>query len=503
MKVSTRIVSGFGVLLLVAVGTLGYQVYVIYQMQAVNQTLSDLNFSAARLIQQMEHSRADVKDLGSKYFVLQGDEVYEEEVEKLKAELSTDIVLLRAKAHTSREHESIDYLSKLWTDFWTLWDVEKTKINVEKTKINLESDEVPDMPATLMDSLEEIRIQTDSALLAVLASIQEQVNDAAISGARARKISFTAGGASLLIALIVAIYLVRAIADPLRQVTQGTRRISKGQFWHRLPADSRDEFGELARDFNAMAQRLSELDQMKKDFVSHVSHELKAPLASMRQVFLLLLQEIAGPLNEQQRKLLRLSSISAERLTSMVGNLLDVSRLEAGNMEYDIHAFDVAPLVHSVAEEFEVQAQEKGIKLQVEADQPAWAQCDRDRIVQVIGNLFENALKFAPGGTPIIARVRTEDRKVLVSLIDSGTGVANEHKTRIFEKFHQVKRGKKISGQGVGLGLAICKTIIDAHNGNIWVEDNPGGGSIFSFALLAAVPTASTAADSVVAGQTR
>jgi two-component system sensor histidine kinase GlrK len=497
MRVSTRIVSGFGVLLLVAVGTLGYQVYVIYQMQAVNQTLSDLNFSAARLIQQMEHSRADVKDLGSKYFVLHGDEVYEKEVEKLKAELSTDIVLLRAKAHTSREQESIDYLSKLWTDFWTLWDVEKTKINPE-------SDEVQDMPATLRDSLEDIRIQTDSALLAVLASIQKQVNDAAASGARARKISFTAGGASLLIALIVALYLVRAIADPLRQVTQGTRRISKGQFWHRLPADSRDEFGELARDFNAMAQRLSELDQMKKDFVSHVSHELKAPLASMRQVFLLLLQEIAGPLNEQQRKLLRLSSISAERLTSMVGNLLDVSRLEAGTMEYDIHACDVAPLVRSVAEEFEVQAQEKGIKLQVEVDQPAWAQCDRDRIVQVIGNLFENALKFAPGSTPIIVRVqRTEDRKVLVSVIDSGTGVADEHKTRIFEKFHQVKRGKKISGQGVGLGLAICKTIVEAHNGNIWVEDNPGGGSIFSFALLGAVPTASTATDSVAAGQTR
>src|SRR5262245_49404804 len=176
-----------------------------------------------------------------------------------------------------------------------------------------------------------------------MTSIEDTVKKAAGSGDQARRFSFTAGGASLLIALIVAVYLVRGIADPLRQVTQGTRRISKGQFWHRLPADSRDEFGELARDFNAMAQRLSELDQMKKDFVSHVSHELKAPLASMRQVFLLLLQEIAGPLNEQQKKLLRLSSVSAERLTSMVGNLLDVSRLEAGTMEYDIHPFDVTP----------------------------------------------------------------------------------------------------------------------------------------------------------------
>jgi len=497
MKVSTRIVSGFGVLLLVAVSALSYQVWVIYQMQSVNKNLSNLNIGAARSIQQMERWRADVSNLGSKYFLFHGDAVYAKEVEQLRTDLSADIVLLRAKAQTTKEHESIDYLAKLWKDFWAVWDVEAAKVNPD-------SEEVQDLPPALRELLDDIQFQTDNTLLAVLASIQEQVSQAAARSDRARMISFTAGGASLVIAVLVGIYLVRAIADPLRQVTQGTRRISKGQFWHRLPADSGDEFGELARDFNAMAQRLSELDQMKKDFVSHVSHELKAPLASMRQVFLLLLQEIAGPLNEQQRKLLRLSSVSAERLTSMVANLLDVSRLEAGTMEYDIHPCDVAPLVRSVAEEFEVQAQEKGIKLQVEADQPVWVQCDRDRIVQVIGNLFENALKFAPGGTAITAQIkRAEDGKVLVSVTDSGTGVADEHKTRIFEKFHQVKRGKKISGQGVGLGLAICKTIVEAHNGNIWVEDNPGGGSIFSFALLGAVPAPSTAADSVAAGQTR
>ena len=110
----------------------------------------------------MEHSRADVENLGSKYFVFHGDVVYEKEVEKLKADLSTDVVLLRAKANTSRERESIDYLSRLWTDFWTLWDIEKTKINPE-------SDEVQDLPVALKESLDDIEIQTDSALLAVLA----------------------------------------------------------------------------------------------------------------------------------------------------------------------------------------------------------------------------------------------------------------------------------------------------------------------------------------------
>jgi len=303
----------------------------------------------------------------------------------------------------------------------------------------------------------------------------------------------------------VAVILVRAIADPLRQLTHGTRRISKGQFWHRLPVDGGDEFADLARDFNAMAQRLSELDQMKKDFVSHVSHELKAPLASMRQVFLLLLQEIAGTLNDQQRRLLRLSNNSAERLAAMVGNLLDVSRMEAGSMEYEIHPIDLAALAQTVAEEFEVQAREKNIQLAVDSTSDASADCDRDRIVQVLGNLFENALKFAPEGSAIAARIQhNEDGKLLVSVTDSGPGVPDEHKTRIFEKFHQVKKGKKIAGQGVGLGLAICKTIIEAHQGSIWVEDNPTGGSVFSFTLSAHDSSRAESNDSIsVAGQSR
>jgi signal transduction histidine kinase len=129
-------------------------------------------------------------------------------------------------------------------------------------------------------------------------------------------------------------------------------------------------------------------------------------------------------------------------------------------------------------------------------------ECDRDRMVQVIGNLFENALKFSPANSEILARVNhvserpkhlgmqsgssSENGYVLLTVTDSGPGVPDFHKTRVFEKFHQVKQGGKIAGQGVGLGLAICKTIMDAHAGAIWVEDNPNGGSVFCLSLQAA-----------------
>ena len=116
-----------------------------------------------------------------------------------------------------------------------------------------------------------------------------------------------------------------------------------------------------------MSERLGELDQMKKDFVSHVSHELKAPLASIRQILHILLQEVPGTVNDQQRDLLRLSYNSAERLSAMVGNLLDVSRMEAGTMEYEIAVHDLNPIIKAVAEEFEVQARNKHIRMRLES----------------------------------------------------------------------------------------------------------------------------------------
>src|SRR5262249_32207285 len=149
--------------------------------------------------------------------------------------------------------------------------------------------------------------------------------------------------------------------------------------------------------FNAMSQRLGELDQMKRDFVSHVSHELKAPLASIRQMAHLLLEQIPGSLNDQQQRLLRLSYNSAERLAAMVGNLLDVSRLEAGSMEYTMTPMDLLSLVKTVAEEFEVQSNERQIPIRIEtcSSDGLVVACDRDRMTQVIGNLFDNALKFS------------------------------------------------------------------------------------------------------------
>jgi signal transduction histidine kinase len=252
---------------------------------------------------------------------------------------------------------------------------------------------------------------------------------------------------------------------------------------------------------------LNELDALKKDFVSHVSHELKSPLASMREILQLMLEQIPGPLTDKQKRLLELNLQSEYRLTAMIRNLLDLSRIEAGVMEYEIKRQDLIPLVQNALAEIEVQAGEKQIQIKTTfQEEPLPVACDAASIIQVVVNLVGNAVKFSPKrgmvqlsveatqkipeGVPRYWRTRVMnlgEEKVYgcITVADCGPGIPDAEKERVFERFHQVKQDKKTPGQGVGLGLAISHTIIEAHRGAIWVEDNPGGGSRF-FLLLPA-----------------
>jgi len=290
-------------------------------------------------------------------------------------------------------------------------------------------------------------------------------------------------------------------------LTEGTRAVAEGKFFYQLDSSGRDELAQLAADFNIMTRRLSELDKLKKDFVSHVSHELKTPIASMQETIRLLLDEIAGPVNPQQRRFLELNLQSASRLSALIRNLLDVSRMDAGVMHYELKKHDLVGLVETAIAEFEAPLRERAFRLETQMpEQPVMIHCDGDRMIQVVGNLIGNAIKFAPRGSTLrvflthasepprgapaswlekTAPGHKGDGFAVLRISDQGPGIPDAEKEKIFEKFHQVSQAKVSSGTGAGLGLAIARTIIEAHGGAIWVEDGPGGGSDFYVTLTA------------------
>lgn len=256
----------------------------------------------------------------------------------------------------------------------------------------------------------------------------------------------------------------------------------------------------LRQETRRMNDRLVEIEKMKKNFISHVSHELKAPLASMQETTHLILEQIPGPLTEKQQRLLELNLQSGKRLAQMIGNILDLSRLEAGIVEYEMQMSDIAELMHSVVIELTAHAREKSLRLLTDIQhEPLMVECDPNRIVQLFTNLLENALRFSPKGGSVGVHVRSvgqlprmpesavarvpstgkENGFALIGISDSGPGIEDANKQEIFHTFHQMKHGKKSLGESLGLGLAISRALVEAHHGTIWVEDNPSGGAIF------------------------
>jgi two-component system sensor histidine kinase GlrK len=208
----------------------------------------------------------------------------------------------------------------------------------------------------------------------------------------------------------------------------------------------------------------------------------------------LLLDQLPGPLTEKQKRLLGLNLQSARRLSEMIFNLLDISRMEAGALRYEMKVHDLPELVRTAVAEIEAKAgeQRQSIRLNVPPSLPL--ECDHDRILQVLVNLLDNAIKFSPSGAtievsagpiseivdgmPSFARASYQDY-TMIAVADRGPGVPDHLKGKIFEKFHQTGKTGKMAGEGVGLGLAIARTIVEAHRGAIWAQDNPGGGSRF------------------------
>ncbi len=492
MKISTKIISGYGILIALMALLVAYQALTIHRMQRIISDLSTVNIPAASVSLQLRRDIELVEEFTKKSFVFLTDRQFQDRLQEYCTLFETDLRDINSRGHTPEEKSEIQRLAEKWHNF-------SGELRIQQRMV--QSQEAQDVPGVLTGQLEDLRAQTDSVYEAARAGIVAEVNASRRTGRMAETVSWILAAVALLLSGMVSFFIVQSISSPLKQLTQGTHAISEGKFFYRLDTTRSDEFGELAKDFNTMTRRLDELDQMKKDFVAHVSHELKVPLASMQETNRLLLELIPGPLSEKQRRLLELNLASGQRLSAMIGNLLDMSRLEAGVMEYELKANNLAELVRNAATDLQTLAGERGLEVKVEIPEPTlMVECDGDRIMQIIRNLIGNAVKFSPKGGQILVRAATNHAPppgmpeawrgkvlshangkpfTLISVTDSGPGVPDEHKEKIFEKFHQVKQGKKMPGQGAGLGLAISRTIAEAHRGAIWVEDNPGGGSVF------------------------
>jgi signal transduction histidine kinase len=285
------------------------------------------------------------------------------------------------------------------------------------------------------------------------------------------------------VSLVVARQMARGMTQPLRDMAAAARRMEVGDYSVRVETKSRDEVGALAAAFNRMSEELEHLEQSRRDLVANVSHELKTPIAAIRAHLENLLDGVEHP----DPATLGVMLAQVERLGRLVDQLLDLSRLESGEVPLRIEALPLQPLVDDLISEIDVALPGRGVDVRnrVPVDLPALS-ADRERVHQVLFNLVDNAVRFTPDGGSVTISARRRNGSVEVAVADTGAGIAAEHLPRLFERFYRADAARTRGEGGTGIGLAIARSVVEAHGGRISAESEPGRGSVFIFDLPSA-----------------
>ena len=261
-----------------------------------------------------------------------------------------------------------------------------------------------------------------------------------------------------------------------------------GDYSTRIHTTTRDEVGQLAAAFNRMSQELDNLEASRRDLVANVSHELKTPITAIRAH----LENLLDGVEEPEPEILQVMLAQSERLGRLVEQLLDLSKLESGEVPLRREEMTLAPLVAQVMSEIEVARADRDVALSSDLPENLPAiEADPERVHQVIFNLVDNAVRFTPEGGEVRIEAHRHDGSVEVSVADTGVGIPPEALPRLFERFYRVdsSRARGEDG-GTGIGLAIARSVVEAHGGTIRAESEPGHGSVFTFDLPLARSTA-------------
>ena len=286
--------------------------------------------------------------------------------------------------------------------------------------------------------------------------------------------------AAALSAVVAALLLARWILAPLDRLRAASTDLAAGRLSTRAPEQGPAELAEMGGAFNSMAGSIERLFEARRELVAWASHDLRTPLASMRAM----LEAVEDGLAEPQEYLPQLND-QVQTLSSLVDDLFELARIDAGVLTVHVHEADLAPVVGSCVRSFEAEARAKGISLDTRLDAAVPpVLCAPDKVERVLHNLLTNALRHTPSDGAIAVVVSPDGAEVTVAVEDSGEGVSGEAGERMFERFWRGESSRTSSGSG--LGLAIARGLVEAQGGRIWAENRREGGARVAFTLRAA-----------------
>ena len=317
-------------------------------------------------------------------------------------------------------------------------------------------------------------------------------NASSYASQRNRFVGFAA--AAMVLALLLGLVLAWSVIGPIRRIDSRLAAIALGDFSGHVDVDNRDELGALAANVNRMNDELDRLyreleaaSKHKSDFLASMSHELRTPLNAIIGFSQALREGMFGELNAKQQEYLDDILSSARHLLSLISDVLDLSKVEAGQVDLELEPFPLLDALESGIVMVRERAYEDDVHVSLRADPDVMVAGDERRIRQVIFNLLSNAVKFTPPGGMVDVSAAQMNGEVRVEVADTGPGIAPQDRERIFDEFQQTDVGV-LQRDGTGLGLALSKRFVELHGGRIWVDSELGRGSTFVFTLPAKSP---------------
>ncbi|RMF03844.1 MAG: HAMP domain-containing protein [Chloroflexi bacterium] len=295
-----------------------------------------------------------------------------------------------------------------------------------------------------------------------------------------------------ILGMVLGVFIARGLAAPLGRLATAARRIARGQLSQRVPEKGADEVADLARAFNEMAQHLEQAEQLRRNLVADVAHELRTPLSVVQGNLRAILDDVY-PLDKEE-----IASIYDETivLNRLISDLRELAQAEAGQLQLNLSPTELPPLLESTADLFRELAREKDIRVETRLA-PALppVQADADRLRQVLHNFLSNALRHTPAGGKITLAARPQNGGLRVSVTDTGSGIPAADLPHVFDRFWRADKSRTREQGGSGLGLAIARQIIQTHGGQVGADSTPGAGSEFWFTLPLSPDLASTPFD--------
>ncbi|HVP76859.1 MAG TPA: ATP-binding protein [Thermodesulfobacteriota bacterium] len=479
LTIFSRLLIGHLIIFTLVIGMSAYAIVQISRINEMTQSVLTVNNRMSDNAERLSDVVFSQVRYERKYLISK-DEVFYNQFLQLKADFDRSLGEMMSLADSPQTKRILTTIKGSYQNYQFLFLEElkflKAGRSYSREGFNREKEKATQ---SIIDELEKLRMNTARDATSKIRSLHQ-------IGTRLRRIAVMMTGAFLIFGIVTSLLINRSITQPLSILEKRTKDIGKGNFKEDLTISSPPELAGLAASFNLMCNKLSELEKMKSDFFSSVTHELRTPLSTIKMGIVLLTEEVEGPLTEGQRGLLKVLEKETLLLIGQVNSLLDLSKMEAGMMRFQLESRNIGPLIDQTVEEMGplVEAKKLNVEVMVTDGLPS-LKIDSERILQALRNIIGNAVKFTPENGRVKVSARRADHGVEVSVADTGPGIPAGNLITIFEKFQQATTGGSHAVKGTGLGLAIAKQIITLHGGKIWAESEFGRGSTFIFVLPA------------------